>query len=237
MGRARAAVGREKGGGGGEGGPWGEGGRGRGETSARFSVLFLNACSLKHNIWELQEYIEASETRPTIICVNETFNNNSVSNAQIAIQGYELIARRDGKDTVGGRCRGLVIYSEEGLGAVQTKHRGEEEVVEVATVEVSWGGGRKLTICQVYRKQNYVPNTLKLLEYLSRLPDQTVTVGDFNFLTISWDEGRGGSEEERKFLQLLEERGWEQRVRGVARPQGGQHPGPGNRAGRNTGGV
>ena len=48
-----------------------------------------------------------------------------------------------------------------------------------------------------------------------------MTVGDFNFPTISWDEGRGGSEEERKFLQLLEERSWEQRVRGITRPRGG----------------
>ena len=114
-----------------------------------------------------------------------------------------------------------MIYVEEGLGAVRTHLSGEEDVVEAATVEVSWGGGRKVTICQVYRKQNDVENTLKLLEYLARLPENTVTVGDYNFPTIRWEEGRGGTEEERRFLQLLEERGWEQRVRGVTRPLGG----------------
>ena len=93
--------------------------------------------------------------------------------------------------------------------------------MEAASVEVSWGGGRKLTICDIYRKQNDVVNTIKLLKYLAGLPDQSVTVGDYNFPTISWEEGRGGSEEERRFLQLLEERGWEQRVRGVTRPLGG----------------
>ena len=156
-----------------------------------------------------------------IICVNETFTNNSVSDAQIAIEGYELIARRDRKDTEGGRCRGLVMYTEKGLGAVRTKHAGEEEVIEAATIEVSWGGGRKLTVCQVYRKQNDVANTVKLLEYLARLPEQTVTVGDYNFPSIRWEEGRAGSEEERRFMRLLEERGWEQKVRGVTRPLGG----------------
>ena len=93
--------------------------------------------------------------------------------------------------------------------------------MEAASVEVSWGGGRKLTICDIYRKQNDVPNTLKLLKYLASLPDNTLTVGDYNFPTISWEEWRGGSEEERRFLQLLEERGWEQLVRGVTRPLGG----------------
>ena len=110
---------------------------------------------------------------------------------------------------------------EDGLGAVRTRHRGEDDVIEAATVELSWGEGRKLTICQVYRKQNDAQNTWKLLEYLSTLPDQTVTVGDYNFPTIQWEEGRGRTEEEKRFLTLLEERGWEQRVRGATRPLGG----------------
>ena len=155
-------------------------------------VLFLNARSLKHKICELHEYVEALETRPRIICVNETFANHSVSDAQLALQGYEMITRRDGSDTEGGRCRGLVIYGEEGLGAVRTKYDGEEEVVEAVSVKINWGGGRKLTICEVYRKQNDIENTMKLLNYLARLPEQTVTVGDFNFPNISWEEGRGG---------------------------------------------
>ena len=116
------------------------------ENSSRFSVLFLNARSLKHKVWELQEYIAALETKPRAICVNETFANASVSDAQLAVQGYEMIARRDGKDTQGGKCRGLVIYVEEGLGAVRTHHIGEEDVIEATTVEISWGGGSKLTL-------------------------------------------------------------------------------------------
>ena len=75
----------------------------------------------------------------------------------------------------------------------------------------------------MYRKQNDAQNTQKLLEYLSTLPDQTVTVGDYNFPTIQWEEGRGRTEEEKRFLELLEERGWEQRVRGATRPL---HPDP-----------
>ena len=96
---------------------------------------------LKHKVWELNEYIEALETRPKAICVSETFANNNVSDAQLGLEGYELIVRRDGKDTLGGKCRGLAIYVQEGLGAVRTHYSGEEEVVEAATVEVSWGGG------------------------------------------------------------------------------------------------
>ena len=64
-----------------------------------------------------------------------------------------------------------MIYAEEGLGAIRTKHVGEEDVVEAASVEVCWGGGRKVTICDIYRKQNDVANTMKLLKYLAGLPD------------------------------------------------------------------
>ena len=60
----------------------------------------------------------------------------------------------------------------------EDKTCGEDDIIEAATVEVSWGGEIKIKICQVYRKQNDVENTVKLLEYLARLPDQTVTVGD-----------------------------------------------------------
>ena len=98
------------------------GDRRREENSERFSVLFLNARSLKHKVWELHEYIEALESRPKAICVNETFANDSVSDAQLKLQGYEMIVRRDGRDTLGGKCRGLAIYIEEGLGAVRTHH-------------------------------------------------------------------------------------------------------------------
>ena len=63
-------------------------------------------------------------------------------------------------------------------------------------------------------------NTPKLLEYLARLPENTVMVGDYNFPSIRWEEGRGGTEEERRFLALLEERGWEQRVGGSPGPWG-----------------
>ena len=62
-----------------------------------------------------------------------------------------MIARRNGSDTEGGRCRGLVIYAEEGLGAVRTQYEGEEDFVETVSIQVSWGGGRKLNICEVYR--------------------------------------------------------------------------------------
>ena len=223
VGYIRVDVGGEERAGGGEVGAGEEeaGDRRREENSERFSVLFLNARSLKHKVWELHKYIEALESRPKAICVNETFANDSVSDAQLKLQGYEMIVQRDGRDTLGGKCRGLAIYIEEGLGAVRTHHSGEENVVEAATVEISWGGGRKMTLCQVYRKQNDIENTIKLLDYLARLPDNTVTVGDYNFPTIRWEEGRGGSEEVRMFLQLLEERGWEQRVRGATRPLGG----------------
>ena len=92
--------------------------------SSRFSVLSVNARSLKHKINELQEYVCALKSRPRVICVNESFANENVSDAQLAIEGYEMIARRDGTDTAGGRCRGLVIYAEEGLGAIKTKQGG-----------------------------------------------------------------------------------------------------------------
>jgi hypothetical protein len=107
---------------------------------------------------------------------------------------------------------------------LRTHHIGEEDVVEAVTIEVSWGGGKSLTICQIYRKQNDVANTMKLLEYLARLPEQTLTVGDFNFPTIRWEEGLAGSE----VPPAAGGEGLGAEGEGGDPPPGGQHPGPGN---------
>ena len=46
----------------------------------------------------------------------------------LRIEGYELISRKDGKDTTSGRARGLLIYAKIGLQAIQCAIPGEDSV-------------------------------------------------------------------------------------------------------------
>ena len=47
----------------------------------------------------------------------ETFVRPDISSALLALQGYDLVVRRDGNDTVSGKCRGLLVYCKSNLRA------------------------------------------------------------------------------------------------------------------------
>ena len=95
----------------------------------------------------MQDFLEVIDEKPDLILLTETFGNETVTDASWSLAGYELVARRDGADTASGRARGLIIYAKEGLGAARVKIEGEENVVEVATVELSWGGEEAHSLC------------------------------------------------------------------------------------------
>ena len=111
------------------------------------------------------------------------------------IEGYELIARKDGKDTTKGKCRGLLIYAKIGLQAIQCNIPGEDTVTEMTSIKVPWGrgeGGKQefLHIVLVYRpprdpgSEGDQGNTGRLYTVLDGLHGNVVVVGDFNMPSI-----------------------------------------------------
>ena len=49
--------------------------------------------------------------------------------------------RRDGRDTAGGRARGLLVYVKEGIPAAELVLEGGDRVTECCGVSIPWGRG------------------------------------------------------------------------------------------------
>ena len=58
----------------------------------------------------------ASDIKPDIIVLTETWCNSDISDAVLSIDGYELLPdlRMDRMDSGGGRGGGLIVYARSG---------------------------------------------------------------------------------------------------------------------------
>ena len=72
-------------------------------------LLYFNARSIVSKLDLLQSHVY--DNKPDIIAVCESFTNSDIGDAHLGVEGYELISRKDGKDTTRGKCRGLLIYA------------------------------------------------------------------------------------------------------------------------------
>ena len=52
-----------------------------------------------------------------MICLCETFVRTDISSALLDLASYDMVVRKDGSDTVGGKCRGLLVYCKTSLRA------------------------------------------------------------------------------------------------------------------------
>jgi hypothetical protein len=103
-------------------------GPGRATTKA-LNVLYLNAQSVVKKVDELR--CVASMTNPDIILVTESRCNSEISNAFLAIDGYEIQQdlRTDREDTVGGRGGGLLVYGKTGLTILKLDKETKEQTI------------------------------------------------------------------------------------------------------------
>ena len=153
-----------------------------------------------------------------MIC--ESFSNKEISDAYLKLDGYELVCRNDGKDTVNGKCRGLLIYALLGLQASRFEIEGAENCTECAGISVPWGGGEEIKLVMVYRPPTKPGsdvdggNTARLCKSLSSLEGKVVLFGDFNMPGIEWEREWSANSGETMLLDLLADKFWQQIVRG-----------------------
>jgi hypothetical protein len=110
-------------------------------------VLYLNAQSVVKKVDELR--CVASMADPDIILVTESWCNSEISNAFLAIDGYELQQdlRTDREDTAGGRGGGLLVYGKTGLTILKLDK--EVEMQQYCVFKVS-----NVTFYLLYRSPN-----------------------------------------------------------------------------------
>ena len=101
-----------------------------------YRILYFNAASLVSKVDLLQTELSEKSNKPDIICICETFCNDQHSDAYLALPGYEIISRRDGRDTTNGIARGLMIYCREGLLASELYIAGSDTVTECTGISV-----------------------------------------------------------------------------------------------------
>ena len=77
------------------------------------NIMYTNAQSIVNKIDELRSI--ASDLKPDVILINESWTNKDITKAYLSIQGYELLARKDREDTTAGRGGGLLVYSRNGI--------------------------------------------------------------------------------------------------------------------------
>ena len=208
-----------------------KGGRGAGVNKGRelYTVLSFNARSIVNKIELLRA--ECFILRPDFLFICETFGNNDISDSYLKIDGYEIISRRDGRDTAGGRCRGLLLYARLGLQASHLVIKGAEDCTECVGISVPWGKGRQsyretLKLVMVYRPPR-VPgsdaddgNTARLCQSLSSLEGKVMIFGDFNMPSIDWERSWSDCAGETLLLDLLGDKFWHQLVRGPTHREG-----------------
>ena len=154
----------------------------------------------------------------------ETFARSDIGDAILAIDGYNCIVRQDGKDTEGGKCRGLLIYCRSELNASQFVGEGFNEVVECAGIQLPWGrskagqGIKVLKVVLVYRpprspfSDSDCYNTAKLCHMLKSLQGRVLVLGDFNLPGIDWEKMYSDSAGEKVVLDVIQGQFWTQHV-------------------------
>jgi len=93
------------------------------------------------------------DVKPSIIMLCETFTRDDISKAFLQIDGYELIVRKDGKDTANGTARGLLIYCRSDLKAGEYEDPLLDEFTECAGLQIQTTNlkAEPLKIILVYR--------------------------------------------------------------------------------------
>ena len=156
--------------------------------------------------------------QPDIVMITESFCREDISDAYLCIAGYQTICRRDGRDTAGGRGRGLLIYVREGISAGELMLEGGNLVTECCGVTIPWGRGEELKLVLVYRPPETPGspadggNTSRLCSLLRTLGGQTVVIGDFNLPRIDWTRRWSPCAGERMVLDTVGDMFWEQMV-------------------------
>jgi len=72
-----------------------------------FNILFYNVQGLLSHVAELTATIRVLTSMPALICLNETFLNDSIEN--VYLEGYDVVARRDRND--GRKGGGVMVYA------------------------------------------------------------------------------------------------------------------------------
>ena len=163
-------------------------------------MIYTNAQSLPGKVAELEAV--AKDIQPDIILICESWCNDSISDAILNIEGYELQQdlRSDRTDTTNGIGGGLVVYSRTGLEVLSCDKISDFNQYCKFKLKCD---GENYYFYLIYRPPpSGEDNFEKLCNLVKGAEKNTVLVGDFNLPHITWPDGEAEGRDKRFVLAL-----------------------------------
>ena len=127
-----------------------------------------------------------------------------MEDAEIAIEGYNILSRCDRQDTTSGRGGGVIAYVKKEILATEMNSK-FDEVCQAKMLEINCGGV-KYHFVNVYRPPSTTQeNILKLNEAIKSIKGITVILGDFNFPEIDWNTVTTTNSRSQDFLNATQD--------------------------------
>ena len=183
-----------------------------------FSVLHLNARSVRNKFDDIQNFISLSGVKWSVVCISETWLKSDEIESY-ALDDYNTIAscRNSG---VGG---GSLLYVSKKLKIKERKDL-ESNLIETSFVEVSICQSTRIIIGNIYRPPNF--SHLSFYDYLEKMLDtlekekKTVILGgDFNYNLLELNR----EQQVLNFCNLLSSYGFSYTITRPTRTQNGKH--------------
>jgi hypothetical protein len=167
----------------------------------------LNSQSVVNKINELA--CLATEFKPDIILVTESWCNDQISNAYLSIPGYQLQPdlRVDRKDTTNGAGGGLLTYSRDGIDILPSDK--SSVFIQHSSFKVKMNT-MTTTLHLVYRPPSS-NDMAGLVNIIKNVDPGSILIGDFNLPGIDWQNGTSDNKS-KDFMEAAEEKFLEQLV-------------------------
>ena len=171
------------------------------------NVVFANVQSVVNKVNKVRAI--ASINNCDILALTETWANKEIGNNLLYIDGYEMVARMDRKDTDRGRGGGILVYAKPEIDVWTLD--ANTNFHQCVTLEVKQGS-QEVNIHVVYRSPNSKKaNDDDLCRYIAEMKGPNLLMGDFNFPDVDWASGTAGSKG-REFYEATTEAFFEQYV-------------------------
>ena len=104
-------------------------------------LMYTNCQSVVNKRAELR--VMVTDLKPDLVCLTECWTNELIEDGLLAIEGYELLVRKDRSDTTKGRGGGILMYGRCGIVAWEIEPL--TDFCQIGGVKVRSEGGKLLS--------------------------------------------------------------------------------------------
>lgn len=170
------------------------------------------------------------DVKPDVVCITETWSNDSHNDAFFKLDGYKVVSRRDRSDTTSGIGGGILTYVRDNLKCPESTLPMYDNFNQCSAIKVPIRGSKFIELVVVYRPHklynddSVTDNNGFLCDIIDNVPKPAVLVGDFNFSDISWNNASANTPNSKKFLSSVQDNFFTQHVSSPTRSQSNTMP-------------